>query len=82
MLKFLEPLARARDWEAVMPWLVRIESKASLTKFVELLRSGVRTKPFLVGRAMEVLDELSRDGFDDAKQLLLALQSYARTSDL
>ena len=70
MKKFIEPLAREGNWEAVAPWLIRIESKAALSQFVKLHQRGVQINAFTLYRAEEVLRDLAEQGFDDAKNLL------------
>merc|ERR1712176_1568016 len=62
MLKFVEPLLRAEHWEQAVPWLLRMESKQSMEKFVELYKSGIRMKAFLVFRAEQILQGLADQG--------------------
>ena len=54
----------------MVPWLLRMESKASLVQFVKLLKAGVAISPWQLFRAQKLLEELSDQGFEDAKHLL------------
>ena len=75
MKKFIEPLAREGNWEAVAPWLIRIESKAALSHFVKLHQRGVQINAFTLFRAEQVLRDLAEQGFEDARDLLNQLLS-------
>ena len=75
MKKFIEPLARAGRWEAVAPWLLRIESKAALSQLVKLHQRGVQINAFTLFRAEQVLRDLAEQGFEDARGLLRQLLS-------
>mmetsp|Transcript_89976 Transcript_89976/g.160153 ORF Transcript_89976/g.160153 Transcript_89976/m.160153 type:complete len:548 (+) Transcript_89976:45-1688(+) len=81
MLKFIEPLARSKRWEELVPWLLRIDTKASLAQFVKLHQSGVRIGRFTLFRAEQTLQGLAEQGFDDAQQLLQQLRA-GRTAEL
>ncbi|CAE7940000.1 HET-E1 [Symbiodinium sp. KB8] len=81
MKKFIEPLAREGNWEAVAPWLIRIESKAALSQFVKLHQRGVQINAFTLYRAEEVLRDLAEQGFDERRSpvpidLLQSFRSY------
>ncbi|CAJ1390655.1 unnamed protein product [Effrenium voratum] len=73
--KFMEPLAKAKRWEEVMPWLLRLESKAALSQFVKLRKAGVPAQPFAEFRAQRLLADLAHQGFEDARQLLQEMRS-------
>lgn len=73
MRKFVEPLAKAKRWEEVVPWLLRMESKASLSQFVKLRKAGIAMSAFGMFRAEQLLRELSDQGYQDARQLLFDL---------
>lgn len=81
-MKFIEPLVHAKRWEELVPWLLRIESKASMQKFVELYSIGIKMNPFAVFRGEEALQELAGNGYGDAEQLLLKLRAARRRREL
>ena len=78
MKKFIEPMARGGHWEAVAPWLLRIQSKAALSQFVKLHQRGVRIKAFTLFRAEQLLRDLAEQGFEDARDLLRQLSSSSK----
>lgn len=75
MLKMIEPMLLQERWEELVPWLLRLESKKSLDKFVELYRAGVKIKPFAVFRGVQILQGLAERNSTAAQRLLAVLQN-------
>ncbi|CAK9030138.1 unnamed protein product [Durusdinium trenchii] len=75
MKRWVEPLARAKRWQEVVPWLLRMQSKASLVQFVKLQKASVPIAPFHMYRAEQLLSDLAQQGFADAAQLLARLKT-------
>lgn len=77
MQKIIGRLLHEKRFDEAVPWLLRIETRQSLEKFVHLYQSGVRLKPFSVFRAEQILHEFARQGSKPAEQMLAIVRGIS-----